>query len=602
MNSIQSLLRLSASVLTVFALANGVDAMSVLNTPHNLAASGPGRIKSTEERVCIFCHTPHHSTKLSDLQYPGPLWVRQENTADDYTPYESTTIKSKPFKPLGASRLCLSCHDGTIALGAPANLATTANLPSLATYPAPPYPKKSAVLGKDLRDDHPISMQYGIKIQEFYDVTEARSKKARFSIRDGVPFVECTSCHDPHDNQYGNFLVVDTSNQHDALCTACHNKNNWSGSAHQTGGTRCSGTVPTDVQKDGCVSCHTPHAAEQGADLLHLSSAGAGMDTNCYVSCHNGVSQFSNLPAEFNPAGRYVHPLTLDIAVGRHTPDEKLPIANIPDKHVHCVDCHNPHQAAWQNAPLDAIRAPVVNGVLAGVRGVTLGKVEIDPAQNEYQICLRCHAGARAEDGTFNDPSLKIERIFNSYDESIRFNPAPPVRTSFHPVAGITGGSGISLKTGAKTTYIYCSSCHHPHGSDWPHILRLENQDNILQTVSTSYPLCYSCHDDQYLISNGTSGALHKAHVFGLHRSGTTYMVPCSVCHDPHGVPYIAGRTTTDNSGHLINFDSRYVPFTAAYSVSGQSCSIVGAGPSGIVCHPASVVNPAIYNPYPFNP
>src|SRR6185369_1157689 len=114
--------------------------------------------------------------------------------------------------------------------------------------------------------------QYGIKTQEFYDVAEARSKKARFSIRDGAAYVECTSCHDPHDNQYGNFLVVDTSSQHDALCTTCHNKNNWTGSAHQTGGTRTSGTVSADVQKDGCASCHTPHAAEQGADLLHLSS------------------------------------------------------------------------------------------------------------------------------------------------------------------------------------------------------------------------------------------------------------------------------------------------------------------------------------------
>jgi len=34
--------------------------------------------------------------------------------------------------------------------------------------------------------------------------------------------VECSSCHDPHDNTYGSFLVEDNSGS--ALCLRCHVK------------------------------------------------------------------------------------------------------------------------------------------------------------------------------------------------------------------------------------------------------------------------------------------------------------------------------------------------------------------------------------------
>ena len=108
-------------------------------------------------------------------------------------------------------------------------------------------------------------------------------------------------------------------------------------------------------------------------------------------------------------------------------------------------------------------------------------------------------------------------------------------------------------------------------------------------------------------------GKLHKAHVFGQHDPSfvsvpanpyKNYRASCSNCHDPHGVPFIGGRTTATNSLHLVNFDLRYVPVVATYNGSpvNPSCSITGAGASAIVCHPNGLTNPAIYNPYPFTP
>ena len=67
---------------------------------------GPGSIKaSTETRACIFCHTPHGAS--SD----PPLWNRYSSGAN-YSTYHSSTAKASVGQPTGASKLCLSCHDG----------------------------------------------------------------------------------------------------------------------------------------------------------------------------------------------------------------------------------------------------------------------------------------------------------------------------------------------------------------------------------------------------------------------------------------------------------------------------------------------------------
>ncbi len=86
------------------------------HTKHNLSVSGPGPIRAlTETRICVFCHTPHNAAPLS------PLW----NKALDpqaYTVYASPTLKAGPLaQPSGPTKLCLSCHDGTIAMGAVLN-------------------------------------------------------------------------------------------------------------------------------------------------------------------------------------------------------------------------------------------------------------------------------------------------------------------------------------------------------------------------------------------------------------------------------------------------------------------------------------------------
>lgn len=103
-----------AIALAALAPALAAQPGSVADTPHNLSVSGPGPIRAaSEDRVCIFCHTPHGARATA------PLWNRNDSTAS-YLPYDSPTLNADPGQPTGSSKLCLSCHDGTIALGSTA--------------------------------------------------------------------------------------------------------------------------------------------------------------------------------------------------------------------------------------------------------------------------------------------------------------------------------------------------------------------------------------------------------------------------------------------------------------------------------------------------
>lgn len=573
-------------LLAVMTLPVPAGAISVVSSPHNLASGG-------EKRVCIFCHTPHHAKLLSDQKYTGPLWNRDEIVDPNYyTPYISSTITVSQGKavrqPQGPSRLCLSCHDGTIALASSLH-GIGVNLPPLTGR---------TLLGRDLRDDHPISIEYDLL--HLGDLTDAdtltSTTRVKLVKRDGVRYVECTSCHDPHDNQFGNFLVVDTAVQADAICTICHTPRNWTASSHQ---------AATAIKSQGCRNCHAPHGAQQGESLLKLSSGG-GIDTNCTASCHNG--------AVGRAIGSFSHANGADPAGTRHKGAENLALAvtwgadPLPtvqaNKHVHCVDCHNPHQT--QTAPPVPPTPPDINGVLKGVRGVDINgqpRIGATPfAQFEYEICFRCHSGSDALAGYFNAPA-PVVRTFTSWDERERFNWG--TAKSWHPVAApftrVGNSQGLSLiNSGLRT--IYCDSCHDPHGSTRPHLLRKDNPDTFSQTQGISYELCYSCHNENYLMNTGANvrvRRLHKAHVTGIHQSGNAFKASCSNCHDPHGVPNKTGLTTGTNSLHLVNFDTRYAGAGSSYdasdSFSTRSCFIV-AGTSGS-CHPTTV-NPANISTY----
>jgi hypothetical protein len=247
-------------------------AQSVVGSKHDFTAGGSAQATTGQtDQVCVFCHTPHGA----DTAAPVPLWNKVLTPGTAYQRYSvlATPTFDSEEAPVGSVSLaCLSCHDGTQAMDVVLNSPGTGGydpagaeidsvaIDSMANTPVPN-------LGTDLSNVHPVSMQYGgggalatdldglfsgtlgdpdfeapvkatINGQAIWWVDSVANNGTRektdmllYSRTDlsatAEPFVECGSCHDPHnsDNQAGQQVsFLRTSNAASAVCTACHIK------------------------------------------------------------------------------------------------------------------------------------------------------------------------------------------------------------------------------------------------------------------------------------------------------------------------------------------------------------------------------------------
>ncbi len=159
---------------------------------------------------------------------------------------------------------CLSCHDGAQAMDVVINAPGSGNYnpagrridPShIGAMTGSPVP----VVGPDLTDDHPISIQYGgggcsennvactplrqpdfvvpaagiinSRLVWWVDTGGAQSREktdmilySRNDLGQIEPFVECGSCHDPHDDTKQPVSFMRISNAGSRVCLACHIK------------------------------------------------------------------------------------------------------------------------------------------------------------------------------------------------------------------------------------------------------------------------------------------------------------------------------------------------------------------------------------------
>jgi hypothetical protein len=286
----------AALLLVAMLLTGGSEAAresKISATKHNLSSTGTGTTHSTtESQICVFCHTPHGA----DTSQSAPLWNKTlANTT--YTPYTSSSLDAATIQgasagqPLGSSKLCLSCHDGVMALGSVRVLRGQQNQTiGGGTEVAMPAGSGSTtgytrLLGTDLTNDHPISVTFdatlsdrdgelrrptmstgagGQTLNRWGTVVGVRGKAD--SYKPMLPLeptgsnsagqVQCTTCHDPHIRETNltaerniKFLRANrfqkaqpTSSyvaSNDIVCLSCHDKgmqgvggNTWAYSVH----------------------------------------------------------------------------------------------------------------------------------------------------------------------------------------------------------------------------------------------------------------------------------------------------------------------------------------------------------------------------------
>lgn len=551
---------------------------AVLASKHNLSVSGSG---STGRDVCFYCHTPHSS-------YPEvkPLW-NSTLSSQTYNIFVLDTPGAGPETPsAGSSKLCLSCHDGTVAPG---------QTVAAGTIPTGRSMGPGTVLGTNLTDDHPVGFQPADDGELASSLFLTPPTSLDPAVRLPAGRVECTSCHDPHrediDPIARKFLV--RSNSGGAICLACHDPGRahpnrlagWLTGAHSTFSNTVTVTSSSPpygtVSSDACGNCHLLHGGK-GTEAFRLVRAPE--EETCAI-CHAGTGvspTLRDILGEFNKT--YSHP-TLTVS-GQHKPNESIAPVNSA-RHAECSDCHNPHAAA---ASSGTTIPPGVPAPLTGASGYD-GSVALYPAENEYQVCYKCHADSvnkpqntpgysrygrtpiRQTDSQTADPNnlrLKFASAVSRHNVSSprwRTNAEVPSLRPF--MLNLDGSTGRSLGPG---TYIYCTDCHAnnqarkshgtgpngPHGSIWPHILeRRYDLEPLPATpggvspgvpyqpgINGSYAMCNKCHDIANSILQNRSFRRHSKHIL---EEGAS----CSTCHDPHG---IQGGNSTNNPS-LINFD-----------------------------------------------
>jgi hypothetical protein len=319
----------------------------ISNTKHNLSATGPGTVKATtESQICVFCHTPHGAENIP----AAPLWNRKLSAAT-YTTYSSSSIDANLAElaagPGGLSRLCLSCHDGTMAIGNVSVLNGKTNQSIAMTGTdvggtmAPGAGTTTGFtrnLGVNLSNDHPISFTYDaalatrdgeLRAPDGVVVgTRLRGQpKPKLPLENGQ--MQCTTCHDPHLRETdalkgtGKFLRVNRlqeaaptggafSEAADIVCLACHDKGGqtWALSAHanpQVADEQYTAAAATQrefpaslpVWRAACLNCHDTHTVQgarrllrEGTDSLATPKAGgnSAIEETCY-QCHASLAQ-----------------------------------------------------------------------------------------------------------------------------------------------------------------------------------------------------------------------------------------------------------------------------------------------------------------------
>ncbi len=531
-------------LLTISSLQASTD---IVRTKHNLSVTGPGEIKAlSETRICVFCHTPHNAKPLT------PLWNRELEPVN-YDVYASSTLRASPSQPEGPSRLCLSCHDGILAIGMVLRPSGGIEVSGAIT------PGRRSYIGTDLSDDHPVSFSYldSLSNPEIVPVPPYDLTFYGFQYN-----IHCSTCHDPHNNQFGKFLSMD--NRYSGLCLKCHLKNGWEFSSHKTSIATWNGVEPdpwpftgrgTDfswltVTENGCENCHTPHGAGGKWRLLYHQEE----ERNCY-KCHNGNVAQKDVYSQFQRISRHpVEDTTIGLTASYHLPEEQIPLWG----HVECMDCHNPHTV--NDSPADP---PYAGGRLTHVNGIDRNGGFVTNVSYEYEICFKCHG-----DSSGSIPF--VPRVVNTVNTRIEFNPLNP---SYHPVIESGKNTDVpSIPSSLRpeltpSSIIRCSDCHQAddspstggggargvHGSQFRPILaeRYETADGTPESYN-SYALCYRCHNRDSILSDESFQRNISGR--GGHSGHLLNNISCAACHDPHGVEL---SPDSGDHSHLINFDTR---------------------------------------------
>lgn len=463
----------------------GARISDVSGTKHNLSAAPDGSsyqggivpdrtIKAkTETEICVFCHTPHGASAGVT-----PLWNRQLSNVT-YIPYSSPSLDANILQgtldqPGGSSKLCLSCHDGTLAIGSVNVLnGATSAVPGTQTIEmfgtdiggviaagsgeTTGYTRN---IGMDLTNDHPISVTYTSILAERDGELRMVDANQRFpagfgsiiGVRitglkpkapleptgaGGVGQMQCGACHDPHlretDVTIGNQKFLRLNRFQEAQPSLLYN----------------------DVNDINCVACHDK---DQGAGAwIYSSHANPLVATQTYTD-----------PA----ATQREFPKAADGAP-----------SNLPVWKASCLNCHDTHAVQGSRMLLRE-----------GTDSLAIPKEGGGPAIEE--TCYQCHS---------NDATTAISPLASVADIKSDFTliggKRMPIATSEQPAgAEVHEIGGNFPQGGIPFEYIDCSTATNKCGADF-----VERRSKLgVGNINNRHAECTDCHNPHRTVKFNT--------------------------------------------------------------------------------------------------
>lgn len=229
MRKIVLILGVTAVVCVVPALANG-DGNGIGGSPHDFSTDA----WNFRGEICRTCHIPHDHGR--DTGLVGLLW-NHALSQNAYTMYSSSSLDgAQDAQPTGTAKMCLGCHDGSVALDEfDRNVGTPGTVFIQDVDEDFRFPRVPGAEGTDLSATHPLSIVYDETADPGLHPKTNPMGGSGLTIGDVLDNgkVQCSSCHDVHDSPGestpGTHLlrVAQTTGQGgdpSGLCLTCHIK------------------------------------------------------------------------------------------------------------------------------------------------------------------------------------------------------------------------------------------------------------------------------------------------------------------------------------------------------------------------------------------
>jgi len=561
---ILSLLIISNTVFAATEMAAG-RISDIRNTKHNFAASDPdnlpdGSIRSisasTENQVCVFCHTPHgkYEDKFGERPF---LWNRPEagSPSARYDATISSSFNATNNVNLGqGSKMCLSCHDGTVAIG---NIDTNTEISVVGdNLTGGKLSQGGSYIGQDLSDDHPVGFDYNAGLSaddgELYDPA--------VTSHIGVPVGRGLAQY----NSLVDSLDVNTSPSGDQVTTTTTDSGGGISipleatiAGFSTAYTKDdddrsspSSLVYIDQASNGsveCTTCHDPHIRGNENNTLNGQSVNikflrlnrfqkaAGTDgsfsidsdINC-IACHDKAGWAGSIHVNSTSGVQQYDDTAAD---NRDFPH------NIQMWQASCLNCHKPHTsgAGWLLASED-------DGT--GTSSAT------------EQTCLSCH-GSSSTILAAGEQVANIEKVMLSGNAHGDSGNNDQSKHSIH--SGNFDETGDELN--GVNRHVTCTDCHNPH-----RMIKNSDYDAIATGVDTQSTHLHGGDNEH---SNKASGALRG--VMGVEPDYTSVgdtFAPFDTSLQYSGAPSTTGET--DNV--LVGDPSEETDDTKLVSKEYQVC------------------------------